>query len=94
MNPLAGTFQGQPGAREPAWIRSSDGRPLSIVWPGGFSVRFEPSAVLYNEKGKAVAHAGRSIELAQVRPEEHSGTFDDPYISSGILFDGCYPFLR
>jgi len=26
------------------------------------------------------------------RPEEHAGTFDDPYIASGLILGGCYPF--
>jgi hypothetical protein len=91
-DPLVGTFEGRAGAREPVWIRAADGRHLSVVWPEGFRVRFEPTAVLYNEQGTAVAKAGGRIVLGQIRPEDHAGTFEDPYIASGILFGRCYPF--
>jgi hypothetical protein len=93
VSPVTGTFEGQAGAREPVWIRSEVGQPLSVVWPGGFTVRFEPAAVLYNEDGKPVARAGERTELSQVRRDEHAGTYEDPYVASGILFDGCYPFV-
>ena len=92
VNPLSGTFEGQVNAREPVWIASDAGQRLSVVWPEGFSVKFGPAAVLYNEKGEEVARAGARTELSQVRPEEHKGTYEDPYIASGILYGGCYPF--
>jgi hypothetical protein len=92
-NPLVGTLEGQAGAREPVWLRADDGRHLSVVWPADFTVRFEPNAVLRNEHGSVVAGAGERTRLDQVRPEEHAGTYDDPYIASGILLGGCYPFV-
>ena len=93
LDPVSGTFDGRAAAREPGWITGADGRQLSIVWPEGFTVQFEPDAVLYNEKGQAVAWAHRPTELPQVSPGSHAGTYDDPYIASGILFGGCYPFV-
>jgi hypothetical protein len=93
VDPVTGTLAGQAGALEPVWIVADDGRLLSVVWPERFSVRFEPEAVLYDERGKAVAQAGGRTELSQVRWDGHAGTFEDPYIASGLLFDGCYPFL-
>ncbi len=88
------TLEGRAGERESVWIKADDGQQISVVWPQGFSVRFEPDAVLYDDRGKRVARAGERIELGQVRQGDHAGRFDDPYIASGILFDGCHPFMR
>ncbi len=94
-NPVVGTLQGNPRVpHEPVWLLTDDGRRLSVVWPEGFTVRFEPEAVLYNDQGRAVSRQGARTELSQVSPGEHAGTFDDPYIASGILFNDCYVFLR
>jgi hypothetical protein len=92
-NPVSGILDGQAGARDPIWLRTPDGRQLAVVWPEGFNVRFEPAAVLRDEKGTVVALAGQRVELGQVRPESHAGSFEDPYIASGILFKRCYPFV-
>jgi hypothetical protein len=91
---VEGTLQGQAGLHDPVWLETDDGRHLSVVWPEGFTVRFEPDAVLYNDMGYAMARAGDLTELAQVFPGDAKGTFDDPYIASGILFGTCYPYLR
>lgn len=42
-NPVAGILEVQAGAREPVWLRADDGRRLSVVWPAGFTVRFDPT---------------------------------------------------
>jgi hypothetical protein len=65
-----------------------------VAWPEGFTVRFEPNAVLYNEEGVAVAKHGSEVELGQVNFEEHAGTLADPYTADGILFDSCYPLAN
>ena len=95
VNPVRGVFEGDPTrSSQVAWLRAPDGRQLTVAWPEGFTVRFEPSAVLYNERGVAVAKHGQAVELGQVNVEEHTGTLLDPYFASGIVFDGCYPFAR
>jgi hypothetical protein len=91
VRPVIGTLGGGQGEREPVWLEAVDGRRLSVVWPGGFSVRFEPGATLYDERGRAVARDGDSVELGQINLETATGTYEDPYIAKGILFDGCYP---
>jgi len=91
VDPVKGTLHGDAAAREPVWLETADGRHLSVVWPQGFRVRFEPTAVLYDEKEQWLASAGRLIELGQVRWDSAAGTFDDPYYAAGILFAGCYP---
>ncbi|MBA2559379.1 MAG: hypothetical protein H0V07_05735 [Propionibacteriales bacterium] len=93
VNPVRGTLRGDvAGTPDRVWLESG-GRHLSIVWPGGFSLRFAPDAELSNEHGVVVAREGDLVELSQVQPDEHAGSFDDPYLASGILFDGCYPYL-
>ena len=95
VDPVAGSLQGDPAGRpDTVWLEGKDGRHLSVVWPGGFTVRFEPDVTLVDDHGKAVASAGDTVTLGQVRADSHAGTFVDPYIASGILFDGCYPFVR
>ena len=94
-NPVRGRLEGDPDDDlEPIWLRAADGPRLSVVWPHGFRVRFEPDAVLYNDRGNAVARAGQMVELGQTAMDEHTGTFDDPYIASGGVLGGCHPDIR
>lgn len=91
-NPVIGRLEGDPeDPQEPVWLTRADGTRLSVVWPVGFSVRFEPEATLYDEQGRVVARAGESVELGQVSVTKAKGSFEDPYYAAGILFEGCYP---
>ena len=90
LDPVKGTLRGDVLAQEPVWLEAADGRHLSVVWPDGFSVRFEPEATLYDEKKQKVASAGEPIEITQVASESAAGTFEDPYYAEGLLFTGCY----
>jgi hypothetical protein len=92
-NPVAGVLEGQAGAREPVWLRADDGRHVSVVWPAGFTVRFAPDVAIYTEKGGLVGRAGDRIVLDQTRRGDATGTFDDPYFASGLVFGDCYPVL-
>jgi hypothetical protein len=86
-----GVLEGNPAdPREPVWLQGPDGARISVVWPAGFSVRFSPKAVLYNEQGHPVARAGDSVTLPQVALGSHAGTFADPYLATGMLLGGCY----
>lgn len=90
---VEGILRGDPASiNEPVWLEGDDERRLSIVWPEGFTLRFEPLAVLRDERNLVVAREGDSVVLGQVAQGEAAGTTDDPYIASGIVFDGCYPF--
>lgn len=89
--PLVGTLTGRPAGPEPILLSLADGTVVSVVWPHGFTVRFEPGAALYNDRSERVAKDGDQIVLGQVWRGSHLGTYDDPYIASGIVFDGCYP---
>jgi hypothetical protein len=93
IDPVHGTLDGGVGEREPAWLVTDDGRRLSIVWPAGFAIRFEPAVTLYSEKGMRVAGKGEPVELGQTRWDAAAGTFDDPYVASGLVFNDCYPFV-
>jgi hypothetical protein len=93
-DPVHGTLQGAAEAREPVWIETEDGRRLSGIWPPGFSVRFEPRAVLYNELGKPVAWADEPTELSQTRWDEATGTYEDPYVAHEGAYGGCYPYFK
>ena len=89
---VEGTLEGRAGAREPVWLQTPDGSHISVVWPEGFTVRFEPDAALLSDKGIEVAQAGDMVELGQVSIGDAAGTYDNPYVAAGILFGDCYPF--
>jgi hypothetical protein len=94
VNHLSGTLAGEAADPERLWIMSPDGQRVSIVWPEGYSVRFEPSALLFDERGMVVARAGDKVEFGQVSIGEHAGTTADPYWATGLVFDGCYVAAR
>ena len=89
-DPVSGILRGQAGAPEPVWLETGDGRRLSVVWPEGFTVRFEPEAVVMSDRGTVVGRAGDRITLDQTRPSDAAGTFADPYLASGLVFGDCY----
>ncbi|MEO8468528.1 MAG: hypothetical protein ABI573_02545 [Chloroflexota bacterium] len=91
LPPVTGALEGAPADPELVWLRSATGQRLSIAWPAGFVVQFEPEAVLYDEHGVVVARAGDLVKLTQVFDGAHAGTPEDPYLASGLLFAGCYP---
>ena len=94
-DPLSGTLRGDAAARgEKLWLERDQGVKASVVWPEGFSLRFEPDAVLYDDRGSPVGREGAVVTLDHVRPTDHGGTFDDPYIASGLLFGECYPYVE
>ena len=92
-NPFSGVLAGDSKDPERIWLEQVvllSGR-VSVVWPQGFHVRFEPDAVLYNEKDSPVARQGQTVTFPQVKFSEHAGTYADPYLAHGIVFDRCYP---
>ncbi len=93
VNPFSGVLVGDPKDAERLWLEQVMllGGRVSVVWPQGFRVRFEPVAVLYNEEGSPVARQGDPVTFPQVKFSEHAGTHADPYLAHGIVFDRCYP---
>lgn len=89
VDPVTGILRGQRGAQEPVWLENDEG-VMSVIWPEGFTVRFEPTAVLYDEKEIAVAKEGDTVILSQINTSEHSGSFEDPYFARYRVFRGCY----
>ncbi len=92
IDPVIGTLRGRVGAQEPVWIVTDDDHTLSIVWPAGFLAKFEPAAVLYNDRGERIAVEGDEVIFGQVSRASHAGSYVDPFIASGIVYNGCYPF--
>jgi hypothetical protein len=90
--PVIGTLDGRAGASDPVWLVASDGHPMIVVWPAGFSVRFDPTVRLLNDRGGIVAQRGDTMELGN-RTTDAVGTHDDPYIAAGAQFGGCYAYL-
>jgi hypothetical protein len=88
--PMVGVLAGSSADLETVWLEVAGGARVSLTWPAGFTVRFEPGAVIYNENGKAVVKAGETLTL-QARIGEHAGTLADPYPVSGAVLGGCYP---
>ena len=90
---------------DPIWLEAPDGTHLSIVWPDGFALEFEPTPVIYDQSGAVVARLGDAVML-QVPRTAAAGTYEDPYfadgillagsftqddVSSGIAYQGCFP---
>ena len=91
-SPVRGVLAGDPAdPREAVWLANGD-RRLSVVWPDDFTVKFEPGAVLYNDTGRAVGHAGELIELTQVPTDSATGTFENPYVASCLVFGEVYVY--
>ena len=90
---VRGQLGGDPADPGRIWLTAADGGRLEVVWPAGFSVTFEPRAVLRNELAEVVAHAGNEVHLMDVTPEDAAGTPEDPYIASGRVLDGCYSYF-
>jgi hypothetical protein len=95
VDPVSGVLAADPaGQTEKLWI-AMDAERRSVVWPQGFSLRFEPDAVLYDDVGAALGREGEPITLPQVSMADHAGSFEDPYIAKGILSNhACYPFVQ
>lgn len=84
---LAGAFAID--STDPIWLEAPDGSRLSIVWPEGFTLEFEPAPVIYDQTGAEVARAGDAVML-QVSRADAAGRRDDPYFASGILLAGSF----
>jgi hypothetical protein len=93
VDPLGGMLRAEPpGAREPVRLEVPDGHLVSVVWPEGFRVTFEPAVVLRDAPGRVVAHEGNGVRLDQTPRSEATGTWDDPYVAHGLVFGDCYPY--
>ena len=88
---VTGVLRADPGQVDPVWLADRVGNRLSVVWPAGFTILFDPApAVLLNEHGEAVDTEGDWVTLGHTRTSDAAGTFDDPYYASGLTLGGCY----
>lgn len=87
--PVVGVLEGDPfDAAWPIWLRADDGRRMYILWPRGFSVRFDPGATLLDETGATFLLAGSPMSLDQVAMDPANGTKDRPYVAEGLIGTG------
>jgi hypothetical protein len=94
INPVSGALEGdQSDATWPVWLRAVDGSRLYVLWPRGFSVRFDPNPTLLDETGVPFASVS-GVMLAQVPRVPTMGTKDRPYTAGGLIHGnlggGCY----
>lgn len=94
VDPVGGRLVPGTDPREPAVLETPDGRTVSVVWPEGFSLEPGPPMVLRDDRGREVAREGQGVVLAQTRADDAAGTWDDPYLASGLIFQGCYAPAR
>ena len=67
INPCAGvglgaTLAGSPTDPRVAWLVYSQGGRSEIVWPAGFTARFDPDLAVLDASGKVVYRAGDHID--------------------------------
>lgn len=58
-----GILAGDPDDAEVAWLLGSDGARHRILWPTGYSARFDPALELIGPGGVVVAREGDRLEL-------------------------------
>jgi hypothetical protein len=90
LNPVVGALAGENG-KEPfsSWLVRGDGSPLYVVWPRGFSARFQPDLELIDRNNIVVARRGAAIDL-NVDWDPALGTAEHPYVTQWVN-DACYP---
>jgi hypothetical protein len=89
--PVSGQLGGAPSASpDYVWLTKDDGSREFLVWPAGFTVTFEPGAIVRNERGEVVAHDGETLVLPQTSGSDHAGTVADPIPAVGMVGGRCY----
>jgi hypothetical protein len=82
---VVGALAGSASDPELVWLTSSAGTRMSIIWPAGYRVAFQPDAAIHDAEGRLFARAGDTITLGQVRLGDFAGTPSDPYPATGII---------
>lgn len=78
-----GKLEGSADDPDRLWVVAPGGRRAFLIWPHGFTVRFEPYAVLYGPSGVIVARAGDPIEINLEVPEQ-GATPEDPMLVTWV----------
>jgi hypothetical protein len=87
--PVAGVLQGDPtDLAWPVWLQAPDGHRTYVLWPRGFSVRFDPAATLLDENGSTFLSEGSPVALGQVAADPAYGTKDRPFVAGGLVETG------
>jgi hypothetical protein len=63
-------LRGDGAAKPPVWVEDPQGKRFTVIWPNGFSARFDPKLVLLGSGGGVVARDGDLLDLGggQVDP--------------------------
>jgi hypothetical protein len=92
-DPVVGRLEGDAGATPfSTWLVAADGRPVYVMWPRGFTARFEPSLELIDSRNEVIARRGEIIDLNMnwnVNPDLATGTRESPYRPIWVN-DSCY----
>ena len=89
---LVGRLHGDSQDPQLVWLVADSGTRIDILWPPGFSVRFEPRLELLDDAGQLVGISGQEIDI-NTNPSSHAGTAEDPFPANH--FDGrCYAPIR
>ena len=87
--PVVGVLEGDPSdSAWPVWLQAADGHRMYVLWPRGFSVRFDPTPTLLDEHGATFLSAGSPVTLGQVAADSALGTKDRPYVAGGLVETG------
>jgi hypothetical protein len=96
---VSGVLEGDPSDEAwPVWIQTATGRRMYVVWPKGFSVRFNPTATLLDQEGTPILHDGSPLTLGQFSDDPATGTRDHPFVAVGAWSTGlgnvwrCYTY--
>jgi hypothetical protein len=63
-------LRGDRAADPPVWVEDAQGKKMSVLWPNGFSARFDPDLSLIGADGRVIARSGDLLDLGggQVDP--------------------------
>jgi hypothetical protein len=62
-------LHGSPGDPPATWIIHGDGRREEVVWPPGYSARFHPGLLMFDEAGILVARDGTHVVGGCLQPD-------------------------
>jgi hypothetical protein len=86
---VVGLLDGDPTAAPySTWLATPTGQRVIVVWPRGFSARFQPDLELISRSNTVVARRGEPIDL-NMGWKESGGTVENPYRPSWVN-SGCY----
>jgi hypothetical protein len=90
LNPVVGPLAGERG-KVPfsTWLVAPDGSPTYVVWPRGFTARFDPALELIDRNNVVVARRGDPIDL-NIDWDPTLGTAERPYVTQWVN-QSCFP---